>query len=217
VPTFKQCVATLVPPKAWWPELHVASDHVDFYDAPQEDGGHRVLIGREVNEADAVDGGGYGSNKGHEAVAKATPEVMVVNIAAVVTMDEQNNNEADAVDCEHGEAAAMEAEGMVASCNKSVCSIEGMVGGVASFSCYCASKISKAFSKEDVVEAAVREAEGMVAAVNTFVCSTERMVGGITSFSRSHASKSSNTFSKEDVAEAEVREAEVSVAEQQNN
>jgi hypothetical protein len=90
----KPCLLELI--RAEWPEPHGASDHVGFYDAPQEDGGHRLLIRREVNEDNTV---GV-----QDAVAKPTTEVMTIKIAAVVTMDD-----ADAVDCRHGEDKALEA------------------------------------------------------------------------------------------------------------
>jgi hypothetical protein len=55
----KACLLELIITE--WPKPQGASYHVGFYDASQEDGGHCVLIGREVvaeqneNEADAVD------------------------------------------------------------------------------------------------------------------------------------------------------------------
>jgi hypothetical protein len=77
----KACLLELIITE--WPEPHGASDHFGFYDASQDDGGHLVLIGSDFfaeqsdNEADAdaVDCG-HVSNKGHEAVAMETPEVM---------------------------------------------------------------------------------------------------------------------------------------------
>jgi hypothetical protein len=90
----KACMLELI--RAEWPEPHGASDHVGFYDAPQEDGGHRLLIGREVNEDNTV---GF-----QDAKSKLTTEVMIIEIAAVITMDD-----ADAVDCQHGEDEALEA------------------------------------------------------------------------------------------------------------
>jgi hypothetical protein len=90
----KACLLELI--RAEWPESHGASDHVDFYDASQEDGGHCLLIRREVNEDNAV--------YDQDAVAKPTSEVMAIDMASVVTMDD-----ADAVDCQHGEDEALEA------------------------------------------------------------------------------------------------------------
>jgi hypothetical protein len=90
----KACLLELI--RSEWPEPYGASDHVGFYDASQEDGGHRLLIGREVNEDNAVDG--------QDTVAKPTTEVMAIDIASVVTMDD-----AYAVDCQHGEYEALDA------------------------------------------------------------------------------------------------------------
>jgi hypothetical protein len=67
-----------------------------FTNASQEDGSHHLLIEREVNEDNAV---GV-----QDAAAKPTTEVMAIEIAAVVTMDD-----ADAVNCQHGEDEALKA------------------------------------------------------------------------------------------------------------
>jgi hypothetical protein len=64
----KSCLLELI--RAKWPDPLAASDHVGFYDESQEDGGHRLLVGREVNEDNAVDV--------QDAIAKPTPEVMAI-------------------------------------------------------------------------------------------------------------------------------------------
>jgi hypothetical protein len=78
------------------------------------------------------------------------PEVMTIEIAAVVTMDD-----ADAVDCQHGEDEALESavvqdittkrssavtkeHGYEAAPDKSLLDVDGMVGGSASLSRSCA-------------------------------------------------------------------------------
>jgi hypothetical protein len=185
------------PPKAYllkliraeWPEPHGASDRFGFYDASQEDGGHRLLIGREVNEDTTV--------YVQDVIAKPTSEVMAINIAAVGTMDDT-----DAVDCQHGEdegleatkmssavtkehayesEALEEAEGMgFADVDKSVPAAEGMVGAGSSFSRYRA------------------VAKSLPAVVG--------MVGGCASFSRSRATKMSSAVTKEHACEAEALE-----------
>jgi hypothetical protein len=88
----KACLLELI--RAKWPEPHGASDHYSFYDASQEYGGHRLLIWREVNADNAVDG--------QDAIAKPPTEVMAIDITSVIMMDD-----ADGVDCQHGEDEAL--------------------------------------------------------------------------------------------------------------
>jgi hypothetical protein len=142
-----------------------------------------------VNEENAVDG--------HGAVAKPATEVMAIGIASVVTMDD-----ADAVDCQHGEDEALEAtkrssavtkehareadaleaaEAMgAAALDESVPAADGMVGGCASFS------HSRAVAKS--------------------LHAVDAMVGGGASFSRSRATKRSSAATKEHACESEALE-----------
>jgi hypothetical protein len=213
---------------AEWPEPHGASDHVGFYDASQEDGGHRLLIGREVNEDNTV---GV-----QAAVAKPTAEVMAIEIAAVITMDD-----ADAVDCQHGEDEALEAtkrssavtkeHACEATLDKSLPAADGMIGGCASLSCSRANKRSSAVMKEHACEAALDKslpaADGMVggcasllhsratkrssavmkehaceAALDKSLPAADGMVGGCASLSHSRATKRSSAVMKEHACEA---------------
>jgi hypothetical protein len=146
----KACMLELI--RAEWPEPHGASDHIGFYDASQEDDGRRLLIGREVHEENIV---GV-----QDTAAKPPAEVMAIKITAVVTMDD-----ADAVDCQHGEDEALESavvqgattkrssavtkeHGSEAAPDKSLLAVDGMVGGSASFSRSCSTKRNSAVTKE---------------------------------------------------------------------
>jgi hypothetical protein len=139
----KACLLEII--RTEWPEPHGASGHVGFYNASQEDGGQSILIGREVNEDNAVDG--------HNSVENPTSEVMVIAITVVVKMDD-----ADAVNCQHGEDEALEA-----------------------------TKRSSAVTKEHACESqAYEEADAMGAAdLDKSLPAAEGMVGGGAYFSRS--------------------------------
>jgi hypothetical protein len=183
----KACILELK--RAEWPEPHGASDHVGFYDAPQEDGGHRLLIGREVNEDNTVDV--------QDAVAKPTPEVMAIEITAVATMDD-----ADAVDCQHGEDEALEAtKRSSAATNEHACGAEALEEAE-----------GMGFA---TVDKYVPAAEGMLGVGSSFSRSravakslpaVDGMVGGCASFSCSCATKTSSAVTKEHACEAEALE-----------
>jgi hypothetical protein len=83
-----------------------------------------------------------------DAAAKPTTEVMAIDIAAVVTMDDADD--ADDADCQHGEdealgsaifqdattkriSAVTKEHGSEAAPDKSLLAVDGMVGGSASF------------------------------------------------------------------------------------
>jgi hypothetical protein len=183
----KACLLELI--RTEWNEPLGASDHVGFYDASQEDGGRRLLIGREMNEDNAV--------YGHDAVAKPTIEVMAIDTAAVVMMAD-----ADAVDCQHGEDEALEATKRISAVTKEhACEAEALeeaeaMGGAS-------------------LEKYVPVAEGMVGvgasfsrsrAVAKSLPAAEGMVGGGASFSRSRATKRTIAVTKEHVCEAEALE-----------
>jgi hypothetical protein len=124
---------------------------------------------------------------------------MAIEIAAVVTMDDAN-----AVDCQHGEDEALESavvqdattkrsititkeHGSEAAPDKSLLAVDGMVGGSASFLRSCATNSNSAVTKE----------HGSEAAPDKFLLAVDGMVGGSASFLRSCATKRSSAVTKE--------------------
>jgi hypothetical protein len=125
--------------------------------------------------------------------------VKAIKIAAVVMIDD-----ADAVDCQHGEDEALESvvvqdatskrrsavtkeHDSEAAPYKSLLAVDGMVGGSASFSRSCATKRSSAVTKE----------HGSEAAPDKSLLAVDGMVGGYAYFSRSCATKRSSAVTKE--------------------